>query len=467
MWVCIQFFKNEWLFSLKIIGTILTMSKQKEVVEFYDLCTVENGILCTPVLYSLTKRGKIRIWHGYIAICEPFEVESGDKVGNWLEDLETLDPQEYKDRKGLPKGWIACHWTKYYQEGGKFNITKPSFITKGNNLTKANYTTPFTLAIHKMRSKYNKYIKGGSVTTKSSLLNPDSVTMEQILKRNDPHPHRVNVMLIHDFKKHHKKVKYPCILQDKMDGIHYTIVAHPKIPNGIDGFTRYRKSYGQKHLLRSAKKVLLKYPGLYLSGELVCEGGRSDISGKSRRDDNEDLEMWLFDCFYVDKVMGFNERWELCRKIWKQLDHKLFKLVDWTVADNEKDMKEWYDKKIKQDSEGIIIRNLDAPYEFGLSGFRRTHGALKYKPRYDSEYQIVGFTEGTGGNKGLIVWTLVTKSGKEFNASPKWSHERRAQVFKDQTREFTAKGKWATIEYDSLEGDMPIQPVFIRIRDKK
>ena len=76
-----------------------------------------------------------------------------------------------------------------------------------------------------------------------------------------------------------------------------------------------------------------------------------------------------------------------------------------------------------------MVRNGDAPYEY-----KRTHNLLKIKKMLDGEFDIVGFTEGTGQfakTLGAITIKLLTgetvRVGCGFNSSDRnyiWNNQK-------------------------------------------
>jgi ATP-dependent DNA ligase len=123
-----------------------------------------------------------------------------------------------------------------------------------------------------------------------------------------------------------------------------------------------------------------------------------------------------------------------------------------------------YEQFLTEKYEGSIVRNLDSPYEFGVNKEIRTYQIRKRKPRYSSEYEIVGYTEGVQGkDKGAIIWILKTPGDKtkkiepmEFTSTPVgMDYDERYSLFKNMTIaifEKKWKGKLMTIEYDDISG---------------
>jgi len=71
--------------------------------------------------------------------------------------------------------------------------------------------------------------------------------------------------------------------------------------------------------------------------------------------------------------------------------------VDLSTAEGQDIMQRFAQDAVTQGFEGIMIKNLDAPYEC-----RRSTAWLKWKPTITVDLNIVGFEEGTGRNAGRL-----------------------------------------------------------------
>lgn len=123
--------------------------------------------------------------------------------------------------------------------------------------------------------------------------------------------------------------------------------------------------------------------------------------------------------------------------------------------------------------EGIVIRNLEAPYEIGKNKEIRTYQVRKRKPYSTAEYAICDFKEGKGKNKGVLTWILKTAGGKIFSADANMDLETRAKMFREFTRnreKFNKnyKGKLLTVKFFTISKDgIPTQPKVVGIRELK
>ena len=111
-----------------------------------------------------------------------------------------------------------------------------------------------------------------------------------------------------------------------------------------------------------------------------------------------------------------------------------------------------------------MVRNMDATYEWG----HRSGDLIKVKNFEDSEFQVVGFSNGEGSYTDCVKWRCVTADGVEFDVNPKgtlaqkreWLVEAEQYVGKMLTVRymgFTEKGipKIAVGVAFRLKGDLP------------
>ncbi len=482
--------------------------KTQEIIDFASTATIDENILSFPLLYTMTKANKVRVWQINVALGEKeITPERTDTDGAWVKNVKVYPiTNELIAREELPKGSVGIYWTVSGQMEGKMKTSKPTFINKGTNIGKKNYTTSFTNAIRKALTIYNKKIKDGNKLNIDHLKSRDhSFTFEEILEEpgRNKTPWRVFPMAFHtvgdpeEIKNgvdtaNWKHVKFPLYLQPKYDGTRLLIVAHPKLPQidigegvtgNIDAFSRKgQTSEGQLHILRELNKVLTKFPGLYVDGELYKEGySLQDISGSSRRIKKSKkgqsiiLDFNIFDVFYLDRVsQPFSERRKLVDELFIEIDKiglKGIYKVPTYIIENKQQLLNQYDKFMIDGLEGGMIRNTDSPYEVGTQKEERTYTSLKMKPRDDAEYEIKGYKEGSGKNKGLIIWFLWgPNKKKEFKATPNWTEEKRDKTFKlfkdfPEIFETQFKGQEAVIQYATLSKDnIPQQTKFLRFR---
>ena len=99
----------------------------------------------------------------------------------------------------------------------------------------------------------------------------------------------------------------------------------------------------------------------------------------------------------------------------------------------------------------------------GLYKNVRSVDLLKYKEFFDDEYEVVGFKEGEGGEKGCVLWTCKTEKGTTFHCRPRGTREDRTELFQKGASYI---GKKLTVRFQELTDDgIPRFPVGIAFRD--
>jgi len=108
--------------------------------------------------------------------------------------------------------------------------------------------------------------------------------------------------------------------------------------------------------------------------------------------------------------------------------------------------------------EGCILRNINGLYRTNY----RSHDLQKYKEFIESEYEIVGFKEGDGRDKGTVIWICKTHDST-FSVRPRGSIEMRKELYENGNNYI---GKKLTVIYQELsEMGIPRFPVGKSIRD--
>ncbi|MFA5019991.1 MAG: ATP-dependent DNA ligase [Candidatus Pacearchaeota archaeon] len=125
------------------------------------------------------------------------------------------------------------------------------------------------------------------------------------------------------------------------------------------------------------------------------------------------VEVNVFDVIYCNGesliTEPFKKRRDILEKIVKEKQNKIRHSKQF-VTDSEKKALEFYRKALASGEEGIMIKNLDAPYKPG----RRVGFIVKMKPESkDLDLVIVGAEHGTGKRGGWLTSYIVACRNKE------------------------------------------------------
>ncbi len=209
-------------------------------------------------------------------------------------------------------------------------------------------------------------------------------------------------------------------LECKLDGVRVLAVCYP-LSGTVNLFSRNGKAFSnfghvEQELIPLLKKMSQKMFGhltdFVLDGEIVGASFQALMRQAQRKRDADasDSVYHVFDIMPKD---------DFYRGHWNAQQHKrLAKLdlienmlkehtqsvrvmpgmeVDLNTAEGRETMHQFADASVQQGYEGIMIKDLDAPYECRRSSFW-----LKWKPTITVDLNIVGVEEGTGRNKGRL-----------------------------------------------------------------
>ena len=241
------------------------------------------------------------------------------------------------------------------------------------------------------------------------------------------------------------------------------------------GATNY--DFVLSHILDHPKLIeyFKTHPDLILDSEAFKFGWTlNKISGICRTQktayDGDPLELYVYDIVDVNKT--FEERLNIIDKFakdlnlsfnpersWNEEDLKI-QIVPHELISGEEYIKKLHDEYVTEGWEGLVLRDPEAKYKPG----GRTQIMIKWKSYKDSEYKIVGLSEGLRDEDMCFVMT--TPDGQQFNCKPIGDREQK-QWYHKHINELI--GKMATVKYFEMSGkegsSVPQQPVLIAIRD--
>lgn len=98
------------------------------------------------------------------------------------------------------------------------------------------------------------------------------------------------------------------------------------------------------------------------------------------------------------------------------------------IARQDTDIKKLSELRDKNDWEGLMVRNGNHPYEY-----KRTMSLLKLKRMMDDEFEIIGFTKGTGKFEGTLgSITIKLPTGESVEVGSGFSNDDRNYIWQNQ-----------------------------------
>jgi DNA ligase-1 len=395
-----------------------------ELTRKYKMSVPANGNF--PKLYSKSKTGKTQIWQ-----IEVIKQSSGPAAAGGGETAIIRVSYGYLDGK---------------------TVVNEKEVTKGKNLGKKNETTPYQQALLDAQSTWQGKVEGGYAE------NLGNAQVPGLASNNAVAAHKtISPMLALDYHKAGKKIVFPCYVQAKLDGVRSIFFNNALTSRNGKPFT------GLEHII--AELAPATKAGLILDGEVYSTKlSFQQFVGlvkkkKFTAEDKEQLKfvnLWVYDCV---NDQPFEERLATLKDFFAKNKFTQIHLLPTEECKKREDLKGFHDKFVLEGNEGLMVRNKQSLYQLGS----RSNDLQKYKEFEDAEYPVVGFTDGQGIEKGLVIWTCKTKEGKEFHVRPRGTHEERAALFKKAQSYI---GKELTVRYQELsEDNIPRFPVGITFRD--
>lgn len=325
-------------------------------------------------------------------------------------------------------------------------------VNSGKNIGKSNETSHFTQAISEAQSKWTKKRDIELYTTKIVEEADLEKNMENVnLKDCNPLP-----MLAQDYKKQKNKVKYPVMIQCKLDG---TRCIYNTTTGQIS--TRQGKEYNiikESGELYNELKSLPK--GLILDGELYTNKVNFEDLGvlrKTKKLTKEDLfnlqkiEYHIYDI--IDTKITFENRNKLVQNLFKETNYNKLIYVPTFTVNSEEEIQENHIKFLEEKYEGTMVRNTVSLYKIK----QRSSDLLKYKDFQDSEFKIINYTleKNTGKtDENLVVWIVEVSKDKFCKVRPQGSSLERQELYKKCVENFDQfKGRDLWVKYFERTAD--------------
>ena len=219
--------------------------------------------------------------------------------------------------------------------------------------------------------------------------------------------------LAHDSANHETKVAGRKRIEVKLDGVRVITIVYPD--GRVDQFSRNGKELVNFPHIREQLKLNASTftEPMVLDGE-VMSSSFQDLMKQVHRKDNvqaNDAVLWLFDAVPLkDFEQGKCAISQKTRSEWLNtwyetkltksmanvqcLDHAV---VDLDSEEGQRIFAMYNKSAIENGYEGIMIKDLDAPYEC-----KRSHAWLKLKPFIEVTLEVTAIEEGTGRNAGRL-----------------------------------------------------------------
>ena len=142
-------------------------------------------------------------------------------------------------------------------------------------------------------------------------------------------------------------------------------------------------------------------------------------------------------------------------------EFKYLKVVPFRKTDaTEECFKFWHDHWVSKGEEGIMIKDINAPYEF-----KRDWSVMKYKAFFDVDVRIKGLLEGSGKHQGKLGSFVIDYKGKEVRVGSGLTDALREELWIDRVKHV---GRIIEVRYQEETPDGSLRfPTFVCFRNDK
>ena len=187
-------------------------------------------------------------------------------------------------------------------------------------------------------------------------------------------------------------IKYPCIVQPKIDGVRALNINGTLTGRSLDpfkgfGITEYWSHPCFKGL--DGEMILGSNPA---SADRLCSLTTGAMGAFKGITETPNLHWWVFDDL-TNPADSYSVRYARLKVRVANLEHPRVHLVPLHIANNREELDALIARFFDEGYEGAIIRNLDAPAKEGRPS-KVKQELVRVKGWMDSEMLVTGFTEG-------------------------------------------------------------------------
>ena len=245
---------------------------------------------------------------------------------------------------------------------------------------------------------------------------------------NDSKNFVFNPMIPVDYNKFSDYIKFPAYLQPKLDG--FRMYAYYN-NTGLQLLSRQSKEIlNISHIKKEIEKILKGDKNFILDGELISDklnlqGIKSALSKKNGN--SSSIKYYVFDLIDISNLqLQYKKRYEILKKI---VNSKLIEITPTYIVNSKEDINKYYLQFVEKGEEGAMVRNMDGIYKMKAT----SKDLQKIKLTFADEFIIVNYHEGSGSEKGAVIWEVqcLKNPDRTFRVKPKGTREQRKDWFKN------------------------------------
>jgi len=349
--------------------------------------------------------------------------------------------------------------TRYYGVLGKQAISNSTLVTKGTNIGRANARTPYDVAISNAKASISKKLQAGYKEV--PLEDIDKLPIEHI----GIYANLLPMKAVHFIPG---RVEYPAAAQAKINGVRGTL-GWETVVSGEGMFKTeseqaiIRAKHGTVYYMPHITEDLTKEDFLLPDGTLAIYDGELYIHGRKvnyiksscpvvldnglpskAKHDYRPVQFITFDLSIPDVIQI--DRLDLLEK--SKIGYKTNIIhLKYTIVNSDEEVYKLRDTFIANGYEGVIIRQLDADYQFG----KKNKTMRKLKKVYYTTCKLIDIIEATdSSNRINIVYKLRNDLNERiFKCTPLGDNKDRREILTNKDKYI---GKMCEVKYGERSG---------------
>jgi len=269
-------------------------------------------------------------------------------------------------------------------------------------------------------------------------------------------------MLAEKWKEKKKSVKYPVLVQPKLNGVR-CIAVWSQEDNSVILLSRG----GQKYIVPQIAAILdpyLRNTVLQLDGELYKHGvplqviaGIVKLEDESQFKRKDIVEYHIYDLAMPS--LSQVARLDILQHLVLSISNPFIHYVKTYQTDKEEHVQTFHNEFVANGYEGAIVRDMQAMYQFGF----RDSCLLKVKEFFDEEFEIIGGETDDVGSIDSFIFVLRNNVNElTFGARPTGTREDKA-IWKANLASYI--GKKATVRFQERTVDGLPHQAHVRHKD--
>ena len=269
-----------------------------------------------------------------------------------------------------------------------------------------------------------------------------------------------------DYNKHKNKIKFPVVVEPKLDGVR--AIAYVDLRSKVvKYFFRSKDQIISSNMAPISKELLsmcapIDRHALVFDGEVTSNVDFDATSGAIRGSGNPSVQLHysIFDVIINGTLINRRQWIEGLFLQYPYARRHVF-MVPQDNCDDHETLDKLYEKHLASGYEGVMIKDPEAPYTIGIS-----LNTLKRKPMHTEDVKVIDAVVGVGKYENKLGALIVDVKGERVSVGTGFTDSQRDTIWDDHLLG-KLTGRVVEVAYQSVTKNGKLRfPRFLRFRDR-